>query len=234
MRHRRATVSPRRSLVRSLASACVLALFGVVMIAPGSMSAHARLVSSSPVSGTALPAMPIEFTLDFGEEIDPGFSSASLLRSDEESVPLGPLATTDNRRTLIVPIVEPDTVPPGTYTLVWRALSAADGHVTTGTVAFSVGTGVAPETAGGSELRPPWWRVALRWLELAGLALAAGAFLFAFLIVRKPIAGLPLQVRAFGRVVLLATAVVILLSTYDLGISATGAGFFDPPGIAAF
>ena len=50
--------------------------------------------------------------------------------------------------------------PPGTYTVLWKALSAVDGHVTRGAFAFTVGldqipTGLAVEATGGSSTASP-------------------------------------------------------------------------------
>ena len=58
--------------------------------------------------------------------------------------------------------------------MIWRVLSSVDGHVTSGSVPFSVGTGESPAVAASDSARPPWWQIVPRWLELSGWALMAG------------------------------------------------------------
>ena len=234
MRHLRATVESGLLVFRLLKTAWIALALCAILSSPRVASAHARLVSSTPISGTAVPAMPAEISISFSEAIDPAYSSASLLGSDGTNIAIGRLLPRDGDRLLAVPVSDPAAVAPGTYTLVWRVLSAVDGHVTTGTVAFSAGTGVAPAASGTSEPRPPWWRVALRWLELSGLALLTGLFLYALVIARQPVGALTDRIRGIAVGSAAVTLVVLVMAAYDLGVSATGARFFDPPALEGY
>src|SRR2546422_6925548 len=78
--------------------------------------------------------------------------------------------------------IQPD-LPQGTYTVIWRVLSAVDGHRTAGTFAFSVGQ-AGPSPALGSPVLsidtgssgPPSWLAALnRWIGFGGMAAFLGA-----------------------------------------------------------
>lgn len=210
----------------------ILALLALVTPA-GSASAHARLTASSPVSGTALAAMPSELTLHFSEAIDPFFSSASLLDASGAAFALQPITAGADDASLVVRLVDA-SAPPGTYTLVWRVLSAVDGHVTTGTIAFSAGTGVAPSATGGAEARPAWWRVAIRWIELTGLSLLTGWFIFILAITRRNSSAAPGRSTLAAKITLIVLLPAHLLTGYDLGIVAAGASFWSPPPLSVY
>jgi copper transport protein len=168
------------TLVLRTLAASFLVLLILAAFTPN-VTAHGRLVSSDPAAGSALAEMPDSVRLVFNEEIDLGLSDVSLLdaagepleTSDAEVDPADPLV-------LLVDITEPEQVASGVYTIVWRVLSAVDGHVTSGTVPFSVGTGEAPAAGATSEdeNRPPWWHVLARWLELAGWVALTGVVAF--------------------------------------------------------
>src|SRR6188768_1955036 len=113
MRLLHATVS--RTMLPWLAAVILATL--TVAVTSGQTSAHARLTASNPTSGSALAAVPPQITLSFSEEIDPAFSTASLLAADSSSRPIGRLETADDHLTLVVPITDPTATPPGTYTL---------------------------------------------------------------------------------------------------------------------
>ncbi|MFN8452369.1 MAG: copper resistance protein CopC [Anaerolineae bacterium] len=77
-------------------------------------------------------------------------------------------------------VVAPGDLPDGVYTVSWRAISAADGHSTRGSYAFSVGAvslalaQAAPDTE--TILLPS---APVRWLNLLSMALAVGSVSFA-------------------------------------------------------
>ncbi|MGH2532984.1 MAG: copper resistance protein CopC [Thermomicrobiales bacterium] len=165
---------------------------GLALGAPESAGAHARLEGGDPAPGSALAVAPEAIRLSFSEAVEPGFSRASLLTATGDAVPLGPIAADPaDDAVVVVRLADPGGLTDGSYTLVWRVLSAVDGHVTTGTLAFSVGTGQAPESAGTVEdaAGPSWSRVVAGWLELAGLVLVVGVFVFGGLIARPLWAG---------------------------------------------
>lgn len=159
-----------------------LRLFLVAVVAaiatgllPAPVDAHARLIASTPAAGSALAAMPGTIELMFNEALDPGLSEFRLTDATGATLPLGEAIPDPANPAVLTFRIDALNPPPGVYTLVWRVLSAVDGHVTSGTVPFSVGTGEAPVTVTtGADERPPWWQIGPRWFELSGWVLMAG------------------------------------------------------------
>jgi len=152
-------------------------------------SAHANLVRSEPAAGALLEAAPKELVLEFSEELDPAFSRVQLYNSKNQVINPGPgevdpAAPTIMRLTL-------GQLPKDSYTALWRSRSAADGHVTEGSVPFGVGVAAtatslipalgAPDPA--TEVPPPL-DAAVRWLNLLAAALAFGGLPFGLLVWR--------------------------------------------------
>jgi methionine-rich copper-binding protein CopC len=117
-------------------------LLGICLLFSASgTEAHARLTDSSPAAGAALQAAPIALALHFTEKVDAAFSRAQVLAADGSVIAIQPLAVDpQNPNSAVVGLSSPSSISTGNYTLVWRVLSAADGHVTTGTLSFGVGT----------------------------------------------------------------------------------------------
>ncbi|HEU4572720.1 MAG TPA: copper resistance protein CopC, partial [Candidatus Limnocylindrales bacterium] len=139
--HRRPTsvtvIRSRRRLDRVL-GALVLAALGLVLGA-GSAAAHAVLVASVPGDGEVVATAPNEIRLVFSEPLDSTYSSLDVLVADGTAL-ASRVGTVDpaNRTVLVAP------APPladGTYTIVWRSLSADDGHTGSGSIVFSVASG---------------------------------------------------------------------------------------------
>lgn len=212
--------------------AAVFVALVLVLAASAPAAAHARLTTSDPAPGSALGEMPARITMTFSESVDPGYSSASLLAADGSSIALGPPALAPGGdRTLIIPIPNATSVPRGVYTLVWRVLSATDGHVTSGTLAFSAGTGAAPTSGTGVDqaVRPPVWRVAIRWLELAALAIAVGGFAFRAIFGQTA----PMIGRASFEICALLM-VALLLGLQDQATIVSGRAFLHAPPLAVY
>ncbi|MBI2941533.1 MAG: copper resistance protein CopC/CopD, partial [Chloroflexi bacterium] len=146
-------------------------------------AAHADLVRSDPAANAALDRAPGEIRLWFSEELESGFSDATVLdprgnRVDRGDTQIGPA----DRRSMVVTVSD---LAAGPYTVSWRAMSAVDGHVTKGIVPFSIGieqrgesdappSGI-PEPATG--FPPSAWAVLVRWANLLGLALLLGGYM---------------------------------------------------------
>ncbi len=201
--------------------------FGLIVASVLPVAAHARLEETSIAPGAILPAVPPAISLTFTEAIDPAFSSASLIAPDQ-TVMSAVTITRDgsNDRVGVFDIVDAASLPAGSYALLWRVVSAVDGHTTTGVLAFSAGTGAAPEIASSSEASGGNWSGTLgRWLELAALMAMAGAALLA-LVTGDPAGGMRLIVR-IGLPVALVGAIITALNLFG---SASGAGFGSWPG----
>ena len=139
-------------------------------------SAHAGLESSDPAAGELLAAPPASVMLAFTEPPDPDLSSVAVLdaqrRRDRDRparTRLGaPLRARSRSR---------HDLGDGVYTVSWRVVSTADGHLTAGAFAFGVGVTegeVAAVPEAPSTPSPSPLAVAGKVLLYAGLAVAVG------------------------------------------------------------
>jgi len=121
-------------LARLLVLLAGLAAVGVAL-APAA-SAHAVLVSSSPVDGSRVDSEPSVVRLTFDETVgliaaDEQVISTTGLRADT-----GQVQQTDGGTTIVLPL-KPH-LPPGTYSATWRVVSA-DTHIVSGSITFGFG-----------------------------------------------------------------------------------------------
>jgi copper transport protein len=145
----------------------------------GPAVAHANLLSSDPKDGATLATAPTHVTLTFSEPVDAGLSLVEVLDSSGGDIHAGPaVAVSGEPRELSMSL--PAHLPDGVYTVNWRAVSAADSHITAKAFAFGVGVrpGATPTTvAPPSPPGPSVLWVAGKMLLYAGLAvLFAAAF----------------------------------------------------------
>ncbi|NKQ57447.1 copper resistance protein CopC/CopD [Amycolatopsis sp. K13G38] len=163
--------------------AAVLGLAAIALVSvPGTASAHAVLLSTTPNGFQLLDSAPSEVTMRFSESIDVSLAEVRLIgpggtNVDGVSKPAHAAAAPDT-----IAATLPANLAKGTYTVTYRVTSA-DSHPVEGAFAFSVGTvtgGVAensrPASAGAG--------VSLlyglaRWLAYAALALMIGTAFFA-------------------------------------------------------
>jgi methionine-rich copper-binding protein CopC len=109
----------------------VPALLATVVFA-GSAAAHAILVDSTPAPLGHVPAGHLDLKFRYNSRIDAGRSKLTLKRPDDST-----------ERLTIVPSDKPDMLDasldltPGDYAVSWQVL-ATDGHITRGTVPFTV------------------------------------------------------------------------------------------------
>ncbi|MEP7189715.1 MAG: copper resistance protein CopC, partial [Roseiflexaceae bacterium] len=167
----------------------VLAALALTFVLVGTVSAHASLVRSTPVAGALLDAAPKELVLEFSEELDAGFSHVQLYNSKNQVINPGP-GVVDRSAPTIMRLALGE-LPKDSYTALWRSRSAADGHVTEGSVPFGVGvaataTSLIPAlgTPDPATEAPPPLDAALRWLNLLLVALVFGGLPFALLVWR--------------------------------------------------
>ena len=114
------------------------------------VAAHSQLVSSIPGAGQAVDTPPTELRLQFSESIAAGYTSFDVLDGTGKTLILtaGHVDATDDHLLVgALPALGPDT-----YTVDWRALSAADGHVTEGAFTFAVTSGASASP--GASARP--------------------------------------------------------------------------------
>jgi len=114
---------------------------GVLLILPSLLLAHARLSGSEPADGAVIELAPAELLLRFSEPVRPASLWLVDLSGDR---PESSLDATTQARELRVSL--PDPLPAGRYSLNWRVL-ASDGHVVSGSLAFTVTTESRPAGA---------------------------------------------------------------------------------------
>lgn len=166
--------------VRSLVLALILTL-----LTAGIARAHANLVRSDPAENAVLDQTPKQITLEFSEPIDPHLSKIEVLFEDGTSVD-GNDSTRSPNDSKILTVSLKDSRQ-GTYIVSWRALSEADGHVTSGSYVFSVGKPIDQTAAAAGETESTATSpldVIGRALTFIGQAVLAGVVAFRWLVWR--------------------------------------------------
>ena len=205
----------------------VLALLAIPAV-PGTGSrvlAHAQLVASSPASGAVLPESPDELRLVFSEPIEGEATSLDLAGLDGTPI-LERAGAVDPEDPYALVVASPDLAD-GIYTLTWRSLSAADGHVADGFLYFGVGEveGSLPVSSGHAvHGETDVIGVIGRWLTYIGLLAALGLATFQWLVLREgPMPRRLAQLLAAG---LALAAIATLVTALASGIEAgTGAAY---------
>ncbi len=134
-------------------------------------SAHAVLERTSPADGTNLSYAPAQLRLWFSEDISSRFRDIRVVDARGRRVRASSIASPAGDSSLVV--VRLPKLKRGTYGVLWRVLSADDGHVTGGNLAFGVR---AASVATGSDRSSGFSRLEalLRWLDFSLLAGVAG------------------------------------------------------------
>ena len=163
----RPRIRRRRSALVIAAGLAVASLLGA---APA--SAHSELERSEPPNGGMVGVGRSTLTLWFSEPISVAASTFGLhtLGGAPLAFTVAPSGAAGRR------FVEIRTKPLAreTYLLDWRAVSLDDGHQSSGSMVFGVGTRPAVVPAGEDGL-PPAPDFLLRWLDLSAIMLAIGA-----------------------------------------------------------
>jgi copper transport protein len=178
----------------------VLAFLGTPLL----LYAHARLLRSTPAANAKLDVPPSRLTLWFSEQPEIRFTTIQLVDSAGGPVALGVLSKLSGDASAVT-IPVSGAIIRGRYTIVWRT-AAADGHPSSGKVAFTVlnaapapvaapvvapsPTAIAPSTT-PVQTRPatganspvqvesaPTFSTAVRWAELVSVITMIGAIIF--------------------------------------------------------
>jgi copper resistance protein C len=125
----------RRRIAAALLLAALIAAMGA---AARTAMAHALVVESEPAPGARISPAPGAVRIRFNSKIERRLSRLSLIGPDKRPVPLtivsdepGKEARPDRLTALLPPL------GPGAHAIRWRVL-AADGHITEGTIRFTV------------------------------------------------------------------------------------------------
>ncbi|MEO7267818.1 MAG: copper resistance CopC family protein [Knoellia sp.] len=126
----------------------LLLLSGFLAVCAGVLpaSAHSRLLSITPADGSTLPASPAEVVLTFNEPIDPQFVTVRITDSEGGNV-VGQDATAQGAK---VTLSVSDPIAAGTYSVLYRVVSA-DSHPISGSTKFTIaGNPQAPPATTGT------------------------------------------------------------------------------------
>lgn len=188
------------------------------------VSAHAALVSTSPVQGSVIGRSPTQAVLTFSEPVRLVAGKAQVLAPDGKRITAGEPSLAG--RTLTIPIRVPDR-PLGTYLVSYRVISA-DSHPVAGGFTFSVGAPsfTVPQPRDGGV--DPAVRVGVpvaKYLGYAGLALVIGpTLMLALLWPRRLSRAGPIRLVRVG-LALIGTAT--LAGLWLQAPYASGAGVLD-------
>jgi copper transport protein len=135
--------------------------------------AHSFLVATSPAQGERLASPPQVIVLEFSEDVDPSSVVLGLRAAAGRSVETVDPHVAGGGLEVRMPVG--DRLGDGIYVAAWEALSAVDGHGTSGEFAFAVGDagGEIPQRVTSSETSR--LGVVASWVFFVGLAVAAGA-----------------------------------------------------------
>jgi copper transport protein len=137
--------------------------------------AHALLLRSNPASNAVLEQAPAQVELFFSEAVEANLSTVSVLDSNGKSVDLGDVRVDPSDPTRMT--VSLGSLLDGVYTVAWKAISAIDGHLTSGSFPFAIGNESSTALAGQSQKTSsqlPLSALVSKWLIFASLALLVG------------------------------------------------------------
>lgn len=169
------------------ATVTVLALL-MLVLCPGTASAHAVLLDTTPGNWQVVDASPHRISLRFNEPVDVGLAEVKLLGPRGDAVEGLPRPEHPDERREVISVTVPDTLATGTHTVSYRVVSA-DSHPVQGAFSFSVGqptptSDAAPASSGGGDGLTATAYGVVRWLGYGGLAVLLGAAFLAAL--RRP------------------------------------------------
>jgi methionine-rich copper-binding protein CopC len=104
---------------------------------PASVSAHTDLLRTAPTKGAILSTAPAQARLWFSAVVNPTFSTAIVENEAHEYVNTRD-ASFSPRDAREMDILLSPHLPPGVYTVVWRAASDSDGLILSGAYSFVI------------------------------------------------------------------------------------------------
>ncbi|WP_423369500.1 copper homeostasis periplasmic binding protein CopC [Burkholderia sp. LMG 32019] len=122
--------------ITTLARLAAFAAAGAILAAaPVAASAHGKLESATPATGSTVDTAPDTLRLTFNEDLEPAFSSVKVSDANGNAVTQDK-AKVDAANPRVMTLAMP-TLVPGAYTVQWAAMTA-DAHRTKGTYTFRV------------------------------------------------------------------------------------------------
>lgn len=127
--------APRAVAVRSIGVTILVVLLLVIPAVPA--LAHATLLQTTPGDSSVVGSSPAEVTLRFDQPVSTAAGAVKVLSPDGSRVDTGAVTLRDGNRTVAESLH--GDLDPGTYTVLWRVISA-DTHTVFGAETFSVKT----------------------------------------------------------------------------------------------
>jgi copper transport protein len=163
--------------LRQIAITILLVLF---LGRPAPAQAHAELLRANPEPNASVDEAPVHVELYFSEALEHAFSSITVLDANGQPVDNGDSRVDASDLTRMT--VSLRSLPDGIYTISWKALSAVDGHLTSGTYPFAVGdvdaAALAAAERSGRQVRLSLGEVLARWMVYLSAAMLFGGTLF--------------------------------------------------------
>ena len=210
------------------------ALFVMSWVGAPPASAHAQLVASDPVDGSTLATAPQRATLRLSESVVPSSVKAALTDGQGRTAALqgvhvqatptgqsGLIVGPGDKRAPATIVVDLPTLAPDVYRLAWSTLSADDLHTTSGVVVFGVQRDVSGVAGQVDDPLPGTVEVLLRWGQLIGVGLAAGAVALAAGTGAVAAGGVGRRLR---RLALVSAAAALVLEPVLLALPTAGEG----------
>ncbi len=137
-------------LRRRLLAAILFAVF-LALLFPTTSQAYAVLLRSDPAENAVLYAAPDQVHLWFSETLNATLSAVTVFNQANQRVDNrdASLASGDARE---MDVTLAPRLPPGVYTVIWRAASDNDGHIMQGSFLFTLARpdGTLPPSSGGT------------------------------------------------------------------------------------
>lgn len=214
--------SGRARLIRLGLVAVIAWVLVLALAAPA--HAHPFLLFTNPELDGAVPDSPESVTLVFNESVTVNTQALTITDSNDNEVGSAPPKTEQGGKAITAAVTE--KLEPGVYRVRWE-VTGVDGHGAEGEFRFAVGTVITGAEAGGASNSQPtdWPSAGIRWLLLAGFAVAFGGIIGQRLIarVRRNDDSLP-KVRSWApagaSLGLVATAAAAAALILDVGASA--------------
>ncbi|MBS4174937.1 copper resistance protein CopC [Bacillus sp. FJAT-49736] len=157
----------------------ILFVFIMLFSIPHPSFAHAYIVKSTPQEDEVLQKAPKDVSIQFDEEIQPGFRSLKVLDQTGKRVDRNNAHINKKSKAILEASLKSD-LPDGTYTIQWNVISS-DGHPVNGTIPFQIGksggsAGLSQATTNG--YTPHADMIIIRWLFYISCSLLIGCLFF--------------------------------------------------------
>ena len=119
--------------------AVLIALLGWLGQPAAPVQAHANLLFSTPAPGDVVTTFPTSVTLEFSEAVALNSARLELLDEHGQVLDQGKILLSPDNGHSILAAFPSHPHPDGIYNIRWEVQSVQDGHITNGTIPFSVG-----------------------------------------------------------------------------------------------